>query len=127
MLDTPLTVRIVGPVPFWGKRWAIEQLDYGDCLRDIVTGRRMRQHLVLHLLEYVQPDDLTQLPRAAATPAQTRQYTIVRGDDLQKIAQKTLGKAARWKDIEKLNPPMRGIKLDAKRFPAGKKIKVPGK
>lgn len=127
MLDTPLTIRVVGPIPFWGLRWAITAIDYGDCLRDIVTGRRMRQHLVLHLVEYIQPEDLEKLPRAAATPAQTRQYTIVKGDDLQKIAQKTLGKAARWQEIEKLNPPMRGIKLDAKQFPAGKKIKVPAK
>jgi hypothetical protein len=127
MCDTPMTVRLVGPVPHWGRQWAIEQVVYGEELRDIVTGRRMRQRLTLHLVEYVQPEDLAKLPRAAATPAQTRQYTIVKGDDLQKIAQKTLGKAARWKEIEKLNPPMRGIKLDAKKFPTGKKIKVPAK
>jgi hypothetical protein len=127
MLDTPLTIRVVGPIPFWGLRWAITAIDYGDVIRDIVTGRRMRQHLVLHLVEYLQPEELAKLPRAGAEPTATRQYTIVKGDDLQKIAQKTLGKAARWQEIEKLNPPMRGIKLDAKKFPTGKKIKVPAK
>jgi hypothetical protein len=127
MLDTPLTVRLVGPIPFWGLRWAIEHIEYGKEIRDIVTGRRMRQHVVVRFVEYIQPEDLAKLPRAAAAPAQTRQYTIVKGDDLQKIAQKTLGKAGRWKDIEKLNPGMRGIKLDAKKFAPGKKIKVPPK
>jgi LysM domain len=127
MLDTPLTCRLVGPIPFWGLRYAITSLDYGEEMRDIVTGRRMRQRLTMHVVEYIQPEDLEKLPRAGAEPAQTRQYTIVKGDDLQKIAQKTLGKAARWQEIEKLNPPMRGIKLDAKQFPAGKKIKVPAK
>lgn len=127
MLDTPLTVRLVGPIPFWGLRYAIEAIDYHEELRDIVTGRRMRQRLALHVVEYVQPEDLEKLPRAGAEPAQTRQYTIVKGDDLQKIAQKTLGKAARWQEIEKLNPGMRGIKLDAQKFGPGKKIKVPAK
>lgn len=127
MADTPLTIRVVGPIPFWGIQWVITQIDYGEYLRDVVTGRRMRQHLTLHLLEYVQPEDLAKLPRAGAEPKKTRDYKIVKGDDLQKIASKTLGKANRWKEIEKLNNGMRGIKLDAKKFPVGKKIKVPQK
>ena len=125
--DEPLTVRVIGPIPHWGRQWAITDIDYGECIRDVVTGKRMRQFCTLHLLEYIQPDELAKLPRAAATPVATKQYTIVRGDDLQKIAQKTLGRASRWQEIEKLNPPMRGIKIDDKKFPAGKKIKVPGK
>jgi nucleoid-associated protein YgaU len=127
MVRTPLTVRVVGPIPYWGVRWAIQTIDYGDYRRDDTTARRVRQDFTLHLLEYVQPDTLVKIPRAGAEPKPTRTYTIVKGDDLQKIAQKALGKASRWPEIAKLNAGMRGIKLDPKKFKVGAKIKVPGK
>lgn len=127
MQDTPLTLRVVGPIPYWGVQWVIDDIDYGDYIRDAATGRRMRQSLLLHLLEYVQPDQLAKLPRAKAAPKPARTYSIVKGDTLQKIATKTLGKASRWQEIVKLNTGMRGIKLDAKKFPVGHKIKVPAK
>jgi hypothetical protein len=123
---TPLTVRVVGPVPYWGVRWAIQSVDYGDYLRDTATGRRVRQDVTLHLLEYVAPDELAKIPRARAAPKPTRQYRIVRGDDLQKIARKTLGKATRWGEIAKLNG-LRSVKLDPRKFKPGTKIKVPAK
>jgi hypothetical protein len=124
---TALTVRVVGPIPYWGVRWAIREIDYGDYLRDAATARRVRQDVTLHLLEYIQPDALAKIPRAGAEPKPARTYSIVKGDDLSKIAQKTLGKAARWPEIVKLNTGMRGVKLDPKKFKAGTKIKVPAK
>jgi hypothetical protein len=127
MLDTPLTIRVIGPVPHWGLQWVITGIDYGEEIRDVVTGKRMRQLATLHLLEYVQPQELAKLPRAAATPGNSKNYTIVKGDDLKKIAQKALGKAARWPEIEKFNPPMRGATIDLKRWPIGSTIKVPNK
>lgn len=127
MVDTPHTIRLVGAVPHSGRQWAIEEIDYRADLRDVVTGRRMRQYLTLHLVEFIAPDELAKLPRAGAEPTNTRKYKIVRGDNLQKIAQKTLKKASRWKEIEKLNAGMRGIKLAPKKFPVGKQIKVPAK
>jgi LysM repeat protein len=127
MARTPLTVRVVGPIPYWGVRWAIQTIDYGDYLRDAGTGRRVRQDFTLHLLEYVQPDELAKIPRAKAAPKPTRTYTIVKGDDLSKIANKTLHKASRWPEIVKLNAGMRGVKLNPQKFKVGSKIKVPAK
>jgi hypothetical protein len=124
MACTPLTVRVIGPVPYSGLRWGITSLDYGDnYLRDVNTGRRMRQELTVHLLEYIRPDNLEKL-RGSAQPTRVRFYLVSRGDDLQKIAHKTLGKASRWQEIAKLNAGMRGVKLPA-RYKIGARIKVP--
>jgi hypothetical protein len=123
----PLTVRVVGPIPYAGIRWVIRDIDYGDYLRDAANGRRVRQDFTLHLLEYVQPAALAKIPRAGAEPKPTRTYRIVRGDDLAKIASKTLHKASRWREIVKLNKGMRGVKLDPRKFKVGTKIKVPAK
>jgi hypothetical protein len=126
MASTPLTVRVIGPVPYWGLRWAITSLEYGDnYLRDVNTGRRMRQELTVHLLEYIRADNLDRL-RGSAQPKRVRFYSINRGDDLQKIAHKTLGKASRWQEIAKLNAGMRGVKLPA-RYKVGARIKVPAR
>jgi hypothetical protein len=127
MADTPHTIRVIGPIPYWGRQWAIENIAYGPCIRDAGTGRTKRQELTLELLEFIAPDELAKLPRAGAEPTKTRDYKIVKGDDLKKIAQKTLKKAARWNEIVKLNAGMRGVKLDPKKFGPGKKIKVPAK
>lgn len=123
--DDP-TVKCFGPVPrTTAKRWCIDGLEWGDSIRTHGgNGERYRQQVTIKLLEYVAPEGIIQLP----PEAKTKWYTIVRGDDLQKIAKKTLGgKASRWKEIEKLNKGMRGIKLNTKLFPAGKKILVPAK
>jgi LysM repeat protein len=118
------TVKLFGPIPrITNKRWAIETLEWGDFIRHIGgIGERLRQQVTIKLLEYVAPTNIIQVPAAT-----TRKYTLVRGDDLQKIAKKMLGKANRWKEIEKLNKGMRGIKINTKLFPAGKQITIPAK
>ena len=126
-MQTPPSIKTYGAIPHANKRWVIQNIEWGDCVRDIDTGNRWRQQATIHLLQYVAPDVVVEQPRGAATPQGTRNYKIVKGDDLQKIATKKLGKSSRWKDIEKLNNGMRGIKLDAKKFPIGKQIKVPAK
>lgn len=65
--DTPRSVRLYGSVPHPEVRWVIENLEWGDHITDIVTGRRMRQQVTIHLLEYNQPAELRTLPRGKAS------------------------------------------------------------
>lgn len=63
---TPPSLRIYGAVPHTDLRWVIQSLEWGDAVRDRITGRRMRQQVTVHLLEYNQPTDLAKLPRGKA-------------------------------------------------------------
>ena len=62
--DAPHSVRVFGAVPHPEVRWVIQGLDFGDAIRDKVSGRRLRQQVTVHLLEYNQPGDLKKLPRS---------------------------------------------------------------
>ena len=70
--STPHTIRIYGGVPHPEIRWAINGLEWGDCIRDVQTGRRMRQQVTVSLLEYQQPWDLRRLPRPKPQPKKKR-------------------------------------------------------
>lgn len=63
-------------------------------------------------------------PTAPATPATPSApggtYTVKAGDTLGKIAAKHLGSAARWKELEALNPG-----LDARKLRIGQPLKLP--
>lgn len=122
--DRGLPLRLVGPVSHAERKWVIQGIDYGDQIRTVDSGRRLRQKAVLHLLEYVVGEYLEKLPKSTAQPRSFRWYLIAPGDDLQKIAVKTLGRAAQWPQIEALNDGLRGVKLGPA-FPAGTRIKVP--
>lgn len=63
---TPPSLRIYGAVPHPEIRWVIQNLEWGDAIRDIVTGRRMRQQVTVQLVEYYQPTELQKLPRGRA-------------------------------------------------------------
>ena len=126
-LQTPPSIKTYGAIPHANLRWVIGNVEWGDSMLDIGTGHRWRQQATIHLIQYVAPEVVIEKPRGPATPKGTRRYVIARGDNLQKIATKKLGKAARWHDIAKLNKGMRGVKLDAKKYPAGKTILVPAK
>jgi hypothetical protein len=67
-MTVPPSLRIYGGVPHPEVRWVIDNIDWGDCIRDELTGRRMRQQATVHLLEYNQPTDLAKLPRGKAAP-----------------------------------------------------------
>jgi hypothetical protein len=64
--ETPHSVRLYGAVPHTEKRWVIQGLEWGDCIRDQATGRRMRQQVTVNLLEFYQPAALRRLPRGKA-------------------------------------------------------------
>lgn len=64
----PHSVRIYGAVPHPEVRWVIENLEFGDAIRDKWTGRRMRQQVTVKLLEYNQPSGIIKLPRPPPQP-----------------------------------------------------------
>ena len=74
--DSPHSVRLYGAVPHADKRWVIQTLTWGDAIRDEMTGRRMRQQVTVHLIEFYQPHALKTLPRGkAAKDHATRKRT----------------------------------------------------
>lgn len=65
--ESPHSVRLYGAVPHADKRWVIQSLAWGDAIRDERTGRRMRQQVTVHLIEFYQPHALKTLPRGKAS------------------------------------------------------------
>ena len=58
--------------------------------------------------------------RVRSSSSGTREYTIKRGDTLGEIAQRELGTATRWREIQTMNPG-----LNPMRLVVGKKIQLP--
>lgn len=120
-IPTPPPIRFVGPVPHPEFTWVITGIDYGDALRDDRSGVRLRQGLVLHLLEYVDERVVSALPPPPPPP---RKYKVKKGDNLKKVATRYLGKSSRWPDIVKLNKKsLRGWRIPKKMI--GKTILIP--
>jgi nucleoid-associated protein YgaU len=122
---TPPSLRIFGAVARPSTRWVITGFDWGDCLRSTHTGERLRQEVVVHLLEYREDTDVLSVPRGPASSKAPRKYRVKSGDNLKKIATRMLGKSSRWHDIAKLNKGLRGPNIPKSWI--GKTIKVPNK
>ena len=60
---------------------------------------------------------------ALVTPALAAEYTVVQGDNLSKIAQKTLGDGNRWKEIYEAN---KDTVKDPNKIYVGQKLTIPG-
>jgi hypothetical protein len=118
---TPPPIRIVGAAPHTERTWVIASLDWGETIRDLTTGARLRQAVTLHLLEYVEEAVIGALPPPKAPP---RKIKVKKGDDLKKLAARYLGKSSRWPEIVKLNKGLRGWKVTSKWV--GKTILIPG-
>ena len=120
--SSPPTVRLIGAVPRAGLRWVVDSIDWGDQLRNIWSGERVRQAVSLHLIEFQAPDLVA--PRSKATPQNAKRVKAREGDTLKKIAKRVLGNAKHWKEIRKLNPKFRS---PTKKIPKGTSILVPKK
>jgi hypothetical protein len=64
--ENPHSVRLYGAVPHTDRRWVIQGLDWGEAIRDQQTGRRMRQQVTVHLMQFYQPAAIRNLPRGKA-------------------------------------------------------------
>lgn len=117
---TPPPIRITGPVPHPEFTWVVTGIDYGDALRDFGSGARLRQGIILHLLEYVDEATVSALPPPPPPP---RKYKVAKNDNLKKLATRFLGKSSRWPEIVKMNKGMRGWKIPKKLV--GKTILIP--
>lgn len=95
----PPILTIAGPLPRVEGQWVLEPPEWGPALRD-GAGQRTRQAATLTLLELVEDERVKDLK---ARPSNPRFYTVKRGDTLRSIAARKLGKAARWREIAKLN------------------------
>ena len=129
--STPPVVTVKGAVPRAGLRWVVESIDWGDALRSIWSGERVRQAVSLHLIEY-QPPQL-RAPRSKATPKNSKIVKAKKKTNTYKeLAKVHLENVNRCAEIRKLNPqllnkkgnPIRSPKTE---IPLGTTVLVPKK
>lgn len=103
-------------------RWVIETLEWGDAIRRMSDGQRVRQEVVLTLMEYTGADALRRL-KGNAKPAY-RYADVHKGDTLAKLAKREVGSAKWARRLGKLQaPPVRSVDVkltrDRVRIPTG--------
>lgn len=131
--NRPPFVLLTGPVPHTTVVWVIEDLAWGDTVGD-EYGIIRRQAVTVSLLQFVDVDVATgrsKGPKAGSTiSAQgpwtysgqpTKTATVHAGEDLRKVAARTLGKASRWGEIARLNGNIR----DPRSVKAGQTVILP--
>lgn len=120
-----------GPYGTGDQTWVIEDLEWGEELRDSEL-RRVRQEVTVTLLEYRSPDfalspaDRHKRKHKADKDGKRHKgrhaaYVIKRGDSLASIAVQTLGRASAWRDIAEAN----GIR-DPEHLRTGQRLRIPG-
>jgi LysM repeat protein len=82
---------------------------------------KVGQKLIIPVVEGASSTSSTASASSVALAAGERSYTVQKGDSYYRIAEKELGSAARWKEIEKLN------NIPASDLVVGKAIKLPAK
>jgi len=143
----PPTVKVTGHVPGITLTWVIDDITWGETIRKI-GGTLVRQHLVIHLLQYVTSD----IAKVSATKkVQTKSkhksknthewvrigygyavdpstvsgynttYVTREGDTLTTIAAQQLGDYDYWHDICDIN----GFRDPFYKYPGGVKMKIP--
>ena len=94
--STPPTVSVLGAVPRAALRWVVDSIDWGDALRNISSGERVRQAVSLHLIEFKPPE--LRAPRSKATPSNARLVvTRRRRTPDRELAKRYLENANRWR------------------------------
>jgi hypothetical protein len=119
----PPKVRVSGmAVPKPSMDWRIDELSWGDVLRD-ARGRRRRQQVSLTLVQAVDDTGTVQVSKAAQRRLSGRSVRLAPPGGavaLQRLAAHELGQAKRWKEIARLN----GIRTPA-RVKAGTVLRLP--
>lgn len=114
------------------RRYVLNGLAFGDALFD-EQGRRLRQAVTVTLLEHravelaLTPAQKATAPAAPAAAGGAprpsgRTYTVRSGDSLWLIAQRELGKGARWTELRDLN---RDTVRDPNRITPGMVLRLP--
>lgn len=125
----PPTIKITeGELPHMNVTWALDSLEWGDCIRQRDTGKRVRQVVSLTLVALSDPYASAKSPaasnRAAAAgrggQAHPLRYTVKKGDTLSAIAAKEYGSASDWHKIADAN----NIR-DPKNLKVGQVLKLP--
>lgn len=125
----PPTLKITeGELPHMNVTWVIDSLEWGDCIRQRDTGKRVRQVVSLVLVAVSDPYASAKSPaasnRAAASgrggQAHPLRYTVKKGDTLSGIAASQYGEASKWHAIAAAN----NIR-DPKALKVGQVLKLP--
>lgn len=123
VLDEPPLIRIAGFVPHADLAWVIQRITYGDTIR-AENGQRVRQHMTLGLLKYIEADRVQQgnARLSAQNKVQTRKgpHKVKKGETLQSIAAYEYHDATRWKEIAVIN----NIR-DPKSIKVGQSLRLP--
>lgn len=121
--QSPPKVRVRGvAVPKSGLDWRIDELAWGDVLRD-KAGTRLRQRVALVLVQAVDEGKGVRVSAAANRRLSGRSVLLAAPGGsvaLHRLASRELGSAKRWKEIAKLN----GIRTPA-RVKAGTLLRLP--
>lgn len=135
--DEPSVLKVdtAGLMPYdWHQfpdvRWVINGLDYSTDPEGVIVnrhGNRVRQAVTVTLLQHVAAERLRSTAGSAANRLKphgggsTRTYKSRSGDTLMTIAKAKLGDAARWRELQKLNPTIR----DPRHIKAHTTIRLP--
>jgi hypothetical protein len=125
----PPTLRITeGELPHMNVSWVIDSLEWGDCIRQRDTGKRVRQVVSLVLVAVSDPYASAKSPAATnrsnanarGGEAHPARYTVKKGDTLSAIAAAQYGDASKWHAIADAN----NIR-DPKNLKVGQVLKLP--
>lgn len=95
----PPTVDIEGAVPVKGGKWVLDPMPtWGTQVIWHPDGYRLRQDCVVHLLEFVEADNLSIKP-----PATNQIYHVKAGDTLKSISKQFYGTPKFWSVIKNAN------------------------
>lgn len=120
----PPVLTVAGPVRHMGRRYVVSAIDWAEDFVADQDGQKVQQRGVITLTEYAGADVVT-MARAATSSRRPHTVTVRTGDTLKTIAQREWGKAARWREIARINK-WKGRTLRDWRIPAGMKtVRVP--
>jgi hypothetical protein len=130
----PPVFKFFGPVYFEGKSWVLPDGGIDLTSGEIETIRRhgdgelLRQEVILHLLEFIPPEQLRLRNKKKAQQragisqniAVGGTYTTKGGETVSEIAARLLNDWQRWKEIG----PKNGINDPNRKLPAGRVLKL---
>ena len=133
-LYEPPFLSVSGPIPGTEKSWILYELEFGEAIRDVQSGKRIQQQIKVILYEYNSPL-VTVTTASNYSPAgiaikKTQSsganaftyYTVIKGDTLAKIAAKHKKGSSYIALIKSLNKIRDNSALSSY---VGKKIKLP--